>query len=61
MIQADGSRKQADNVQDCLNKLHDLIVSAGKSVVRGEVSPEQLAKIKREYVIALQVLPNEHG
>lgn len=53
LLQADSSRKQSVNVEDCKKKLHDLLVSAGKSAVRAEVSPEKKAKLKREYVIAL--------
>ena len=50
VIQADGSRKQTDNVQECFKKLQDLILSAGRSVVRGETTPEQIARAKRLYV-----------
>ena len=53
VVQADNSRKQSDNVKECIHKLHDLIVSALKSVVRAEISPEQIAKRKKQYVIAL--------
>lgn len=53
VLHADSSRKQSVNLEDCKTKLHDLLVSAGKSAVRAEVSPEKKAKRKREYVIAL--------
>ena len=51
VVQADNSRKQTDNVDQCKSKLHDLIESAAKSVVRAEVSPEQIAKWKGQYVV----------
>ncbi|SLM41204.1 Peptide chain release factor class I/class II [Lasallia pustulata] len=56
VIQADNSRKQAGNVEHCKSKLYELLLSAGKSVVRAEVSPEQIAKWKSQYVIALLAL-----
>ena len=49
VIQADGSRKQGDNVEEVFTKLRDLIVAAGKKSVRGETSPEQVKKVKRLY------------
>ncbi|MCJ1224108.1 hypothetical protein MMC12_000751 [Toensbergia leucococca] len=51
VIQADGSRKQGDNVQECFKKLQDLVISAGKSTVTGETSLEQVKKVKRLWVI----------
>ena len=51
VIQADTSRKQADNVHECFRKLEDLVVTAGKSAVRGETTPNQLAKVKKLYVL----------
>lgn len=57
VFQADSSRKQSDNVAVCMKKLHDLFVSAAKSVVRAESPPEKRAKAKREYVIALLGIP----
>jgi hypothetical protein len=50
VIQADGSRKQSDNVDQCFKILRDLILAAGKIVVRGETSPEQKARVKQLYV-----------
>lgn len=47
VIQADGSRRQADNVQECFQKLKLLIESAGKNVIRGETTPEQMAKVRQ--------------
>lgn len=50
VIQADGSRKQSDNVDQCFQILRDLIVTAGKIVVKGKTSPEQKARVRRLYV-----------
>ncbi len=36
-------------MQECFQKLRLLIETAGKSVVKGETSPEQLAKVKKLY------------
>ena len=47
VIQSDGSRKQASNVQECHDKLQEVILEAGKSTIRGETAPEKLAKLKR--------------
>lgn len=52
IIQADGSRRQTDNVQECHNKLEDLLMTVGRHVVRGESTPSQIAKVKRLYVIS---------
>ncbi|KAL8810168.1 MAG: hypothetical protein Q9223_000325 [Gallowayella weberi] len=49
VIQADGNRKQADNVEACFTKLQHLILGAGRATVTGETSPEQLEKVKRLY------------
>jgi len=46
VIQADGSRKQGDNVDECFEKLHALILGIGKAVVRGELSLATKEKIK---------------
>lgn len=51
VIQADGSRRQSENVQDCFDKLKLMIKAAGKRVVRGETSPEKAAKIRKMYAI----------
>lgn len=47
VIQADDSRKQADNVNACFRKLHELIVQAGKETVPGETSPEQVKRVEQ--------------
>ena len=39
-----------DNVQECYKKLHGLIVSAGRNIVRGETSSEQAERVKDLYV-----------
>lgn len=50
VIQADSSRKQRDNVDQCFQILRDLIITAGKVAVKGETSPEQAARVKGLYV-----------
>lgn len=55
VIQADGSRRQSDNVDQCFQILRDQIVAAGKLAVKGETSPEQKAKVKKLYVRYLTV------
>lgn len=47
VIQADGSRKQTENVEECFQKLKLLIESAGKNVLKGETTPEQMAKVRQ--------------
>ncbi|KAL9615540.1 MAG: hypothetical protein Q9167_000053 [Letrouitia subvulpina] len=47
VIQADSSRKQTENVQECFAKLQDVLLFAGKSTVQGETSPEQAEKVGR--------------
>ena len=51
VIQADGSRKQTANVQECFHKLNLLVLDAGKHAVKGETSPEHVAKVRRLYVV----------
>ena len=46
VIQADGSRKQSDNVEACFTKLRDVIIQAGKAAVKGETLPEQARKVE---------------
>ena len=46
MIQADDSRKQNENVNDCFRKLHELIVQAGRDAVPGETSLEQRQRVE---------------
>ncbi|SMR60230.1 unnamed protein product [Zymoseptoria tritici ST99CH_1E4] len=46
VIQADDSRKQADNANACFQKLHELIVQAGRETVPGETSPEQVKRVE---------------
>ena len=50
VIQSDESRKRNDNVQGCHKKLYDFIVNAGKSIIRGETSPEQAERVRGLYV-----------
>ncbi|KAG9755041.1 hypothetical protein KCU73_g5544, partial [Aureobasidium melanogenum] len=45
VIQADDSRKQNENVHRCFVKLHEMIVQAGREVVPGETSAEQMERV----------------
>ncbi|KAL9122962.1 MAG: hypothetical protein Q9187_000487 [Circinaria calcarea] len=47
VIQADGSRRQTDNIQECHKKLEDLLLTVGRNAVRGESTPSQIAKVKK--------------
>ncbi|KAI4732266.1 hypothetical protein E4T50_17150 [Aureobasidium sp. EXF-12298] len=47
VIQADDSRKQNENVHHCFVKLHEMIVQAGREVVPGETSAEQMERVKK--------------
>ncbi|KAI9707126.1 MAG: hypothetical protein M1836_000086 [Candelina mexicana] len=47
VIQADSSRRQADNVQECFKKLHNMILDIGRSVLPGETSAQQKGRVKR--------------
>lgn len=46
IIQADDSRKQADNAQSCYKRLYEAIVEAGHAAVPGETSVEQAKRVK---------------
>jgi peptidyl-tRNA hydrolase ICT1 len=46
VIQADDSRKQADNAHLCFVRLHQLITEIGEKVVPGETSDEQSKRVK---------------
>jgi peptidyl-tRNA hydrolase ICT1 len=46
VIQADDSRKQADNAHLCFVRLHQLIAEIGANVVPGETSDEQRKRVK---------------
>ncbi|KIW02844.1 uncharacterized protein PV09_05900 [Verruconis gallopava] len=46
VIQADDSRKQADNAHKCFVKLHRLITETAEKVIPGETSDEQKQRVK---------------
>jgi peptidyl-tRNA hydrolase ICT1 len=46
LIQADDSRKQADNASLCFAKLHNMVTEAATMALPGETSPEQKARVK---------------
>ena len=47
VFQADTSRKQGDNKDDCFSKLDDLIASCYSNAVKKDASPEQLKKVEK--------------
>ncbi|KAL4945173.1 hypothetical protein BDV06DRAFT_48186 [Aspergillus oleicola] len=47
VIQSEESRKQADNVEACYEKLHKLLESSTTSVVPGETTPEKRERVKK--------------
>jgi peptidyl-tRNA hydrolase ICT1 len=46
VIQADDSRKQADNTHLCYKRLLELIAEIGRELVPGETSAQQKARVK---------------
>ncbi|KAI9680735.1 MAG: hypothetical protein M1817_004175 [Caeruleum heppii] len=46
VIQADGSRKQAANVEECYERLHRMIIEAGQRAVPGETSQSKKTRVK---------------
>ena len=52
VFQADSSRKQSDNVEECFRKLHDLIIHVGQLVIKGETSTVQVQKVKKLYAFS---------
>ena len=50
VIQADSSRSQSDNKEECFLKLDSLIRDACDNVIVKQASPEQQAKVKRLYL-----------
>ena len=62
VIQGDGSRDRANNVLECYEKLHALIVVAGRSSIRGETSLAQVEKVKNLSVLSgLNLLSGKLG
>lgn len=55
VIQGDSSRSRTDNMQECYRKLHNLILEAGKSTIRGETSQTQVERVKKLFVIHLDI------
>lgn len=50
VIQCDDSRKQADNINGCFKRLHELLVQAGHDSVPGETAAgqkERVAKLQK--------------
>ena len=47
VIKSEESRKANENTQKCFEKFRDLIMTVGKSTIKGETSLEQVAKVKK--------------
>lgn len=45
VISADDSRKQAENVESCFKKLHEVITQAADDAIPGETSVEQSQRV----------------
>jgi peptidyl-tRNA hydrolase ICT1 len=54
VIQADDSRKQADNANHCFVKLHEMVSQAGTKILPGETSQMQKERVKTLYAQPLQ-------
>lgn len=50
VIQADDSRKQADNAELCWQRFHQLLKGVASSAVPGTTSDYQKSKVKKLYV-----------
>ncbi len=53
IVQADSSRKQSDNVEECFRKLYQNIMQICRSTIKGETSPDQVRKVKKLYAISI--------
>lgn len=47
VIQADNSRKQADNKAECFTKLDELIMTCCSAVIKKDTDPEQIEKVRK--------------
>lgn len=46
-VQADGSRKQGDNVDECFRKIYDMIAEVGRGAIPGATSETQKARVQQ--------------
>ena len=53
VVQSDSSRKQAENVEECFHKLHQLIVHIGETKIPGETSSQQVNKVRKLCVVLI--------
>lgn len=49
VIQSDDSRKRANNVESCFEKLYQLLRGAANEAIPGETSPEQRDRVHKLY------------
>ena len=47
LMQADGSRRQNDNLESCYRKLYQAIIEAADEVIAGETSAEQAKRVQK--------------
>ena len=59
VIHSDSSRKQGDNVNDCFQKLRQLIINIGETTVKGDTSSQQANKVEKLCVLLKHGLSDE--
>ncbi len=47
VVQADHARNQHDNIHLCVQKLFDMLVDAGRTVIPGSTSKDQKERVKK--------------
>ncbi len=55
IVQADSSRSQSDNVEECFRKLYQNIMKICRSMIKGETSPDQVRKVGKLYAISIDL------
>lgn len=46
VLQADSTRSQRDNVDECIRKLYEMIVEAGRAIIPGTTSQAQKKRVQ---------------
>lgn len=57
-VQADGSRKQSENVDECFRKLYDMIAEIGRGAIPGATSETQKARVQQMYAYRASYMSN---
>ncbi len=55
IVQADSSRKQSDNVEECFRKLYHNVMQICRSMIKGETSPDQVRRVKKLYAMSISL------